>query len=455
MADNKEPQKGQQQQAPTQAPAAKQQQAPAAPTKETAAPTPTPAPAETTKPTAAPATRPKAAPTQAPKAQTPVAPAILLRSDAALLESGQFRSLLDRRRKLYERRSEALSKLTLIDLDIEETNERIRFLLTPSPIFDANAVPNSHVLSTEMSETRAMLGQLVGSVGTLSQLVSGAGPEALVERILGGVEHRIGDVLAERAAPALAPAHVTEDEEAAPAEEAPEEDEDFLDFEAEGQPEVVEEIPDHDWMDAATAPELAVMPDVLPLELLTLDGVGDLTIVSCTEAMSGHISAFGAEVARQDGVSKACVYVRYKQAPKVQGNPWRISEMYRYSVLDVVVYEGLVEQAVMVVQETEGASIGSYVEKQIKPLHDKGLVVCQKLDRGTGQWVTVPTRAERQAAKTTTPAPAQASRPSVPARQSRPGAPMASVGELVRQKMGDRGGVARKPDALGDAFLTD
>lgn len=442
MAD-KEPTTGPQAQAPTT------QQTPAQPAASKPA-----APASTK----APAAKPEAAKPAAPKAATPMAPVLVMRSDPAVFDTNNVKALIEKRRKLSARRMTLVSELAQIDLDWRETEEKLRFLLAPSPIFAEGAIPGSEFLTGRMDE-------LAAAIGTVKALVADKPTEhevALqVERTLAPKFDALASTVGQQNALAAAGDEADEDEGVSPTvaeliEEGGPEDDLFDEDEEEGQEEapLVEAVaPDYPWTDSYEvegAPDL----DALPLDVLTLEGVGNLTVVVIPHDKSAHIDAIGAELARKDGETKACVYVRFKQKPKAEGRPWRVSEMYRYSVLDAERWATLVDIATRrIAGGDESASIGSFIENEIKALHERGLIGCQRLDAGTGTWVNAMTRAERQAAKSGM-APAQAAAPATPtAVASRPAQPrtvpagqrIGSLGEAMKQAATP--GVAKRPTA--------
>lgn len=400
--DKTEPTKGQQEQAPTstQAPAA------LAPAQPKATPpakgqqgdkaTARPAAASSKSPTSPSKTpAPKSAP-PAPQAAKPVAPVLVMRSDPAIFDTGVVKALLEKRIKLYEECIELDAKYTRNKLSRMQVDEKLRFLLAPSPIFAEGAIPGSDHLTQRFDE-------LVNLIGGVKALVNDKPSE---HEIAMKVEQTLGprfDVLAltrELDAtiedePVEEP---TEEDEGLQPEEGQEDPDSLFDPDEEATEEVVA-LPDMDWTDAYEV-EGAPNMEALPLDVLTLEGVGQLTVVVVPHEMSSHISAFGAELMRKDGEERACVYVRFKQAPKREGQPWRVSPLYRYSVLHGSKWATLVSITTRRILGDEAEpSIGAFIENEIKALHEKNVIGCQKLDPVTGAWVNAQTRAERKAGK--------------------------------------------------------
>jgi hypothetical protein len=350
-------------------------------------------------------------PTPAPEPTPASAPLLLIRADARLFESNIWRTLTERRRTLLEERLGIEGQLSRNQLTRRETEEQINFLLTPSPLFDASSVPGSDKLTSTLGSVEGLARDILGLVGDRASKED-------VTRLIERVDKARADKEEWAAVENPAGAVVEEGAELAPTNDGefdPEADEGAEEI---ALAPVEEEAPveDFEWRDAYTTPRFPAL-DELPLDMVKLPDVGEITVIVLDDNLSGHVANLACEVARQGGVDMACIYIRFKQVK--EGQTTRYSPWYRYSAFAASVWNDLVEETRGVFFGTQEASVGSYVERVIKDAHERRVVLCQKLTP-EGEWANVQTRAERMATKQQQTAP---TRQPAPAAQPTPQAP--------------------------------
>jgi hypothetical protein len=385
------------------------------------------------------------------------APLLLIRPDAKIFDTNIWRTLTEKRRAVIEDRLRITADLTHNALTLHEIEEQVRFLLTPSPLFNTDGTPGSDELSQTLGKVEGLARDILNMVGDRASKEDVALITASVGQLREGIE-------AGQVNPAD-PANykLTDLLEAEGGELGQQGDEDAEDepFDPDAEPEsgvaLAEEPPaeeeepveDFEWRDAYMTPRFPAL-DELPLDLVSLVEVGELTVVALDD-MSSSISEFGCEVARKSGVDVACIYIRYKQVR--EGKPTRLSNWYRYTTFHADVWAKLVA---VTRDKFAGldVSIGSWVAHNIKDAHERKVVLCQQLTP-EGSWIPVQTRAEKKegqqapaaqrpqaapvakpVAAPPAPAPMRATVQTPAARtpQAQPRAGMASVRELMEAR---------------------
>lgn len=356
---------------------------------------------------------------------TAVAPLMILKANPELFNSRIWHILVERQQALTAEMSRLDAERNEKGRELSVIERQMDYLLTPSPIFSQSGVPGSDFISES-------LGRSIEATRETRETVEGLIErfKALDDRLVVRVEKHTSDIVPpmEEVAPAEPVAEFTEDdfladeETTAPVEEAP---------------PVEEEVPDHEWFDVyqvGRGPSL----DGLPLDLVGLSDVGEIATIVVGPNMSSNIANLSCEMARKDGADLVCIYVRFKKALSDDPNAgFQTSDWFRYSAFPAEMWAKLVG-VVRDKMEGQPVSIGSFVKTHIKDAHERKMVMAQKLTR-EGPWVNVPTTAERRAQgggqQRQAPAtPRPAAPPQPPVRQSAPGAPVASIGEVLAAK---------------------